>query len=116
MLTVVNSRKSRYDVLVGRPSKWGNPWVHGGVQTRKQVIDRYRVWIRTQENLMNSLKELEGKILGCFCVPYSCHGWVLVELVREMVLNRELGKTQWDLEKLEWTFPNTPPSKEEPVQ
>ena len=32
----------------------------------------------------NDLEELEGKTLGCWCKPKTCHGDVLVELVNDM--------------------------------
>ena len=32
---------------------------------------------------MESLIELEGKVLGCWCHPEPCHGDILVKLLRE---------------------------------
>jgi hypothetical protein len=32
---------------------------------------------------MERLKELEGKALGCWCKPKSCHGDVLIKLIEE---------------------------------
>lgn len=84
---IVHINKETYDVYIGRPSKWGNPFTHldksAGifkVNTRKESIDRYREWILTQPDLMTALHELKGKTLGCFCKPKPCHGDVLVEL------------------------------------
>ena len=38
----------------------------------------------SKPELMRSLSELRGKTLGCLCQsPHSCHGHVLVELVRK---------------------------------
>jgi hypothetical protein len=70
-----------YDVFIGRPSKWGNPFHSGEDGTRSEVIEKYREWVQTQPDLMNSLDELYGKVLGCWCKPKACHGDVLVELV-----------------------------------
>lgn len=81
MSSVVHCKKSRYDIYIGRPSKWGNPFEIGKDGNRKQVIEKYRGWILDQPELMNSLHELEGKILGCWCHPQACHGDVLVELL-----------------------------------
>lgn len=81
--TVVNLRSGdEYDVYIGRGpnSKWGNPFVIGKDGSRKEVIDKYREWIKTQPHLMNSLHELKGMRLACFCVPKLCHGHVLAEL------------------------------------
>lgn len=79
-----------YDVYVGRGSKWGNPFSHMDntkaqfkVATREEAIEKFREWIMTQQHLLDSLHELKGKTLCCFCKPKSCHGDVLVELVEK---------------------------------
>jgi len=77
---VVHCKKENYDIYIGRPSKWGNPFKDG---TRKQVIEKYRKYILSNKELLDSLGELEGKILGCWCKPKSCHGDVLVELIEK---------------------------------
>ena len=77
---VVNCRDASYDVYIGRPSKWGNPFEIGKDGTRKQVISKYREWVKTQPELLNNIDELKGKTLGCWCKPKSCHGDVLAEL------------------------------------
>lgn len=78
---VVHCKRERYDVYIGRPSKWGNPFEIGrDGRNREQVIAKYREWIQTQPDLMAALPELRGKVLGCWCAPRSCHGDVLVEL------------------------------------
>lgn len=80
MTSVVHCRRDEYDVYIGRPSKWGNPFQVGVHGTRRQVIDMYREWILTQPLLLASMEELRGKVLGCWCKPSDCHGDVLVEL------------------------------------
>lgn len=77
---VVHCKKEAYDIYIGRPSKWGNPFVIGKDGTREQVIEKYRHWVLGQPTLVNQLKELQGKVLGCWCSPAPCHGDVLVEL------------------------------------
>lgn len=76
---VVHCKKDRYDVYIGRPSKWGNPFEIGVDGTRSEVIAKYEKWILTSD-LMNDLHELEGKVLGCWCYPKACHGDVLLKL------------------------------------
>ncbi len=83
MTKVVHCKKENYDVYIGRPSKWGNPFEIGKDGTRKEVIEKYRKYILLNKDLMNSLHELEGKVLGCWCKPQACHGDVLVELVEK---------------------------------
>ena len=78
--SVVHCEKDRFDLYIGRPSKWGNPFIIGKDGTRKEVIEKYKVWILDQPDLMSSLYELEGKVLGCWCKPNSCHGDVLADL------------------------------------
>jgi hypothetical protein len=79
----VNYRREHADVFIGRPSKWGNPFVIGRDGTRTQCIDKYRAWLPTQSQLMTALPELAGRRLGCTCKPKPCHGDVLVEFVRQ---------------------------------
>lgn len=84
MTMVVHCKKSPYDIYIGRPSKWGNPFSIGKDGTRKEVIEKYRNWIKNQPELLKDLVELKGKVLGCWCKPHPCHGDVLVELLRTM--------------------------------
>ena len=74
---------SKYDTLIGRPSKWGNPFEIGKDGTRAQVIAKYREWIKTQPDLIAALPTLQGKRLGCWCKPKACHGDVLVEMLEK---------------------------------
>lgn len=98
---VVHCKKDDYDVYIGRPSKWGNPFTHKQdgktlakyiVNSRKDAIDSYREWITKGEGqyLLEDLSELKGKVLGCWCMPEKpkpgklyCHGQVLVELIEK---------------------------------
>jgi hypothetical protein len=78
---VVNIRGSAtYDVYIGRPSKFGNPFLVGEDGSREEVISLYREWILTQPELLDALHELKGKRLGCYCAPLACHGDVLAEM------------------------------------
>lgn len=90
---VVNVNSGRpFDVYVGRGtrdgryerSRWGNPFVVGRDGTREEVIDKYRVWIKKQPELMAALWSLRGKRLGCHCAPKPCHADVLAEMARDV--------------------------------
>lgn len=81
---VVNRRDEPFDIYIGRPSKWGNPFEVGKHGTRDQVIDKYKEWVLRQPGLVASLPELRGKVLGCWCKPLPCHGDALVELLEEL--------------------------------
>ena len=77
---LVGKRSSQSRIYVGRPSKWGNPFVIGRDGTRDEVIAKYRAWIVQQPALMTALHDLRGKDLVCWCAPESCHGDVLLAL------------------------------------
>jgi len=89
MCKVVHCKKEPFDIYIGRPSKWGNPFTHIKdqntlakylVSTRKEAIDSYRQWILNGEGsyLLKDIEELRGKTLGCWCKPLPCHGDVLI--------------------------------------
>ena len=80
---IVHCKKEKYDVYIGRPSKWGNPFIIGTHGTRIEVIEKYRKYIFRKLELLDSLHELKGKILGCWCTPLLCHGSVLIELINK---------------------------------
>lgn len=77
---VVHCKHDKYDIYIGRNSKWGNPFIIGKDGNREEVVQKYFEWIITQKHLMNALPELSGKILGCFCAPLLCHGHILAIL------------------------------------
>lgn len=95
MCRVVHCNKDPFDVYIGRPSKWGNPFTHKSdentlakhiVSSREEAIQRYKEYITTGDgmHLLNDLHELKGKTLGCWCKPRSCHGDILAKLVDDM--------------------------------
>ena len=92
---VVHCKKEPYDVYIGRPSKFGNPFSHLPksaadikVASRDEAVDFYAEWVRGERvveglpppSLEEIRSELKGKVLGCWCHPQRCHGDVLVEL------------------------------------
>ena len=79
---VVHCKRSYFDVYIGRPSKWGNPFTIGKDGSRDEVIKKYRKWImlKNQSRLRESVGKLRGKVLGCWCSPKACHGDILAEL------------------------------------
>lgn len=92
MTSVVNKKHGiPFDIYIGRGSHWGNPFSHRygtmaryKVDTREEAIRCYEEWIRNQPELMKSLPELKGKVLGCYCKPLTCHGDVLIKLINEL--------------------------------
>ena len=92
IMKVVHWKKDLYDVYIGRPSKWGNPYSHQEgtlaeykTETRQEAIEAYRAYILTGKgnHLLEDLDELEGKTLGGWCKPQSCHGDILIDIIQK---------------------------------
>ncbi len=82
---VLNKRTDKIPpdaVYVGRPSKWGNPFVIGKDGNRAEVIAKYHSRVMNILMFTDShwLDELRGKDLVCWCSPLPCHADVLLEL------------------------------------
>jgi hypothetical protein len=78
-------RRVRFHPIFTKDSKWANPFGRNPDSLRS-----YEVRIRSIPELWDSLPELDGKVLGCWCVdtdsveePLHCHGQVLMKLLRE---------------------------------
>lgn len=98
---VVNIRQEPYDVFIGRPSKWGNPFKLGTDGDRDEVIKKYEEWILGEGiYLLKDLESLRGKRLGCYCKPLACHGDILVALLEETEIDTQaeiLQKREYDV-------------------
>lgn len=74
-----------HSVFIGRPSKYGNPFIIGRDGTREEVISKYKEWLLSQPKLIEQAKrELKGKDLCCWCAPLPCHGDVLLEIANQI--------------------------------
>ena len=94
-IRMVNRKRPYYDIYIGRESyypnarfsqsKWANlPNVKKvGI---KKSLELYEKHIRNTPNLWNTLFELKGKILGCWCKPKPCHGDILIKLLEEKAI------------------------------
>lgn len=83
-----NGMHPKFDIYIGRriqyhpvflkDSKWAN---------RSRSLQTYEAHVR--RDLWNDLDELEGKVLGCWCIttnnitPLRCHGQILMLLLQE---------------------------------
>ena len=101
--TVVNLRKSEYDVYIGRGGRgqdgyFGNPVKVGescpicGVKHKsKKTLPCYRTYLMTRiakdPEFKARVMSLHGKRLACFCKPRACHGDILAEVVDRLVRN-----------------------------
>jgi len=88
---VVHCKRSKFDVYIGRPGPWGNPfsWKSGTLATfmctKEDCLPKYEKWLRAQPDLVRRVrKELAGKVLGCWCAPGPCHGDVLARIAAEV--------------------------------
>lgn len=81
-INVYIGRNMSYAVKGAKASKWHNPFSVKKYGLEK-CIEMYEEHVRKNKDLMDSLEELKGKTLGCWCHPKPCHGDVLVKLVNE---------------------------------
>jgi hypothetical protein len=81
---VVHWKRSPYDVYVGRPGEWGNPFIEGKDGTRDEVIEMFEMWLMAQPDMVAKVKRiLKDKILGCWCHPKKCHADILARVANE---------------------------------
>lgn len=100
-MRVVHLKKEPFDIYIGRPSPWGNPYSHrfdaavdarNVVGSREEAIDAYerrlRILLEEDREFMveKFFKPIAGKVLGCWCHPKPCHGEVLIKLCKELRL------------------------------
>ena len=101
MTKVVHVKLLPFDVYIGRRhkdfpmgSKWGNPYVRGKDGTSAEVLAQYKQHVLSTPELLESLPELEGKILGCWCKVANdpmrpCHGDILIQILEEFTIKFE---------------------------
>lgn len=104
---VVHCKREPYQIYIGRERTkyhFGNPFSHKEnslaevtVETAEDACEQFRKWVEgedwkelDQERrqwILDNLKYLKGKTLGCWCKVKGhefCHGDVLVELVNKI--------------------------------
>ena len=80
-----------HDIYIGRrdrfskrpESKWHNPFLVDKPDKKRdgileEVIEKHRIYLLQNDELLEALFDLHGKILGCWC-PGPCHGDTLAE-------------------------------------
>ena len=77
---LVVRKSQKYDIYVGRPTKWGNPYIIGKDGDRDEVLRKYEEWLKSSPSLLSALPELRGKVLACWCAPMKCHADILAKL------------------------------------
>lgn len=91
-MNVVHCKRDRFDVYVGRPSAWGNPF-SVAQYGRGKALERYVEWLlgtpEGRRMVARAERELRGKVLACWCAPQGgvaaeaplvCHAQVLARI------------------------------------
>jgi hypothetical protein len=110
-------------VSVCRPGKFGNPFKVTEDRSHAQAVSAFRIWLAVEgctadmperkQRILESLHELRGKNLACYCKEGSpCHADVLLELANGQASSHykeEAGKRGSQKHYLamvqEWDFP-----------
>ena len=83
-MKVVNLKTDKYSHYIGRGSIFGNPFIIGKNGNRKEVINLYKHYARTNIELLKAIYSLPSEaVLGCFCHPKACHGDIIIELYNQ---------------------------------
>lgn len=104
MTKVVHCKEESYDIYIGRPSKWGNPFSDKPSKYETILVNNvhdaiifYETYLHTQIHLgyikEEELLELDGKILGCWCYPKPCHGDIIIEAIENIKINKEIEES-----------------------
>ena len=81
-----------YDVYIGRPSIFGNPFTHIKdrktnaefiVNSREEAVAEYKKWIKTKPEILSQIQTLKGKRIACWCKKKPCHGDVIIEILNK---------------------------------
>jgi hypothetical protein len=70
-------------------SEFANPFPIGQMHgTRDQVVEKYKKYLYSNKDLLESVETLRGKILCCWCnyPKEKCHGKVLLEVLEQKAL------------------------------
>lgn len=99
--TIVHCKKEHYDLYIGRPGPWGNPWTHVDskiaqfkVNTREEAVENHWRWLigedftdilqDERQYILDNLYRLKDKRLGCWCKPKLCHGDNYKKLIEKL--------------------------------
>lgn len=73
-------------VVVGRPSRWGNPFAVQGDRCAEEAKALYRAGLLAGQlrfTVEDVRTHLRGKNLACWCKDTACHADVLLELAND---------------------------------
>lgn len=88
MTTIYNKYKDTYDVYIGRPTIYGNPFQIGKDGTREDVVKKYKRYfferLAEDKEFEEKILTLKDKRLGCFCKPLACHGDIICDYLNSL--------------------------------
>jgi len=84
-MKVINLRKEKYTVYIGRGSVFGNPFKIGKDGNREEVIKKYEQWVKKSSRMLQNIYKLSPiAVLGCYCKPKDCHGDVIIKIWKDL--------------------------------
>lgn len=83
---VVHCRRAPFDVYIGPGSSWASPLIPGKNETPEEITAQFSSYLLRQSRLCAWLPQLRSRVLGCWCAPQACHGWMLARLANGPVL------------------------------
>ncbi len=85
---IVHCKRQSYDVYIGRPTIYKNPFFIGKDGNRQEVIEKFKAYflnrIVTDSQFKSAIRKLNGKVLGCWCYPKDCHGRIIMEYLEDI--------------------------------
>ncbi len=77
-------------VYVGRPTRWGNPFPIGMLESPELATQAYRDYIKTFPQIADAARrDLRGKDLACWCKEGApCHADILLEVANKILLQK----------------------------
>lgn len=98
---VVHCKIEKFDIYIGRPSIYGNPYSHKKgttalfkTETAEEAVSKFKEYLLNNKNLMSKILDLDNKVLGCWCKTLKnpnapCHGDAILEVIEEIKKNSQ---------------------------
>jgi ParB-like chromosome segregation protein Spo0J len=77
------ARSTNRFIRIDRSSQFGNPYEMPGDGDRDKVCESFSLYFQRKFSLHSQVKDLAGKVLGCWCYPQRCHGNHLITLLSQ---------------------------------
>jgi hypothetical protein len=56
---------------------------------RDKCLEMYKHYVMNNPEMMSKIEGLDGKTLGCWCHPEKCHGDILIEILHNLLKEKE---------------------------